>query len=95
MKIFGWLLNLAQDTAPTPNQKSVPLMIDPISNERVLWIDQRLKILQCMYAELTRERHFYGSHGMYVRGAADHVVTERLSLQMEREVIVELLKEAA
>jgi hypothetical protein len=67
--------------------------MNQISQERVQWIDQRLRVLNGMFAELVRTRHFYGALINHVHGAADEVCRERLSLQLEREVVLKLLAE--
>ncbi len=67
----------------------------PISNERVEYIDERLRVLKAMLKELTRQRQLFGAKPQQISAIVESVQTERIALLLEHEIISKALKKRA
>ena len=65
--------------------------MSPISRERAKFCQDRIKLLTSMNFELTRQRHLFGARPSEIQRVMDQVLTERLSLQLEEELITDFL----
>jgi hypothetical protein len=59
----------------------------PISSERVKFIRARIIVLDAMFRELTRRRYLFGAQASHIQSAIDILCVERLSLQLEAEIL--------
>lgn len=68
-------------------------MTSPISQERVDWLRERIKVLNAMWIELTQRPAKYTNnmHPQSIQMALHQIQSEKLSLIIELEVISNVL----
>lgn len=86
-KIAAWAIKHGGRAPPLQSAALRRSSMSPISQERVEFSKDRIKVLNAMFRELTRRRQLFGANPQHIQSAIDMVLTERLSLQLETEII--------